>query len=303
MRLYGRNKIPRDMKNIFQKSSTVSCEVKSPLDSNKENVFAKFQPPITGFTPMKKTFALRAIIAVMLVSVFAFRSSGAPALTDVYGNLGTMNLDSTSNTVGYLSLAQPNQFQAQGFTTHSSAWNIQQILVGLGASGSPSPVVKIYSDSAGAPGSHLATFNGTASVSTKGIYTFTGSFTALQNTGYWVVLENAKFKASYSDDERKQVATLIANAVDKFNEKVNETSRVEAAPEIVDEAATQPKPTLQALLHKKLNAEWFKQLGLETKWNQAARNAARENVLKYLEPIHRRDIHNGHAQRPVHTSS
>jgi len=98
-----------------------------------------------------------------------------------------------------------------------------------------------------------------------------------------IVLQNPKFKTSYSDDERKQVATLIANAVDKFKEKVNETSRVEAAPEIVDEAATQAKPTLQALLHKKLNAEWFKQLRPEAKWKQDTRKAARENVLKYLD--------------------
>ncbi len=112
-----------------------------------------------------------------------------------------------------------------------------------------------------------------------------------------IVLQNPKFKTSYSDDERKQVATLIATAVDKFNEKVNETSRVEAAPEIVDEAATQAKPTLQALLHKKLNAEWFKQLGLETTWKQDARKAARENVLKYLDQstgvTSTTDMHNG----------
>jgi hypothetical protein len=112
-----------------------------------------------------------------------------------------------------------------------------------------------------------------------------------------IVLQNAKFKACYSDDERKQVAALIANAVDKFNEKVNETSRVEAAPEIVDEAATQAKPTLEALLHKKLNLDWFKQLGVATRWKQDARNAARANVLKFLDQstgvTSTRDMHNG----------
>jgi len=116
-----------------------------------------------------------------------------------------------------------------------------------------------------------------------------------------IVLQNAKFKTSYSDDERKQVATLIANAVTKFNEKVNETSGVEAAPEIVDEAATQAKPTLQALLHNKLNAEWFKQLNLQSRWRKDARNAARENVLKFLVQstgvTSTTDMHNGQYTR------
>ena len=108
-----------------------------------------------------------------------------------------------------------------------------------------------------------------------------------------IVLQNPKFKTSYSADERKQVATLIANAVDKFNE----TSRVEAAPEIVNEAATQANPTLQALLHKKLNGEWFKQLGLQSRWKKDARNAVRANVLKYLDQstgvTSTTDMHNG----------
>ena len=36
------------MKNNLQKILSLFHEVKSPLDSNKENIFAKFQPPITG---------------------------------------------------------------------------------------------------------------------------------------------------------------------------------------------------------------------------------------------------------------
>jgi hypothetical protein len=98
-----------------------------------------------------------------------------------------------------------------------------------------------------------------------------------------IVLKNPKFKTSYSDDERKQVATLIAEAVHKFNEKFNETSRVEAASAIVDEPATQAKPTLQALLHEKLKGEWLTRLDLQGRWKQESRNAVRENVLKFLD--------------------
>jgi hypothetical protein len=147
---------------------------------------------------MLRSLAATVCLAIAAV-VFTVATAEAASLVNIYGNLGTVNASTTSNTVGYLSLAQPNQFQAQGFSVGnqvgSSAWDIQEIQVGLGASGSPSPVVAIYSDFASingpVPGTPLATFTGTSAVSTKGLYTFTGSFTALQNTSYWVVLSNA----------------------------------------------------------------------------------------------------------------
>jgi hypothetical protein len=95
-----------------------------------------------------------------------------------------------------------------------------------------------------------------------------------------VVLKNPTFKKSYSDDERKQVATLISQAVDKLNETA---STVEAEADFVDEPATGAKPTLKALLHQHLDAEWFKRLDGKTRWRKSSRNAVRENVCKYLE--------------------
>ncbi len=92
-----------------------------------------------------------------------------------------------------------------------------------------------------------------------------------------LVLKNPMFKTSYSDDERKQVATLISGAVDKLNE----TSTVEAEADFVDEPATGAKPTLEDLLHKHLNAEWLKRLDVKARWGQSSRNAVRENVCKY----------------------
>lgn len=138
-----------------------------------------------------------AIAAVVLAVATAEAAPSSPI--NIYGNLGTVNATTTSNSVGYLSVAQPNQFQSQGFSVGnqlgSSAWDIKEIQVGLGSSGNPSPVVGIYSDFASingpVPGTLLATFTGTTAVSSKGIYTFTGSFTALENTSYWVVLSNA----------------------------------------------------------------------------------------------------------------
>ena len=142
---------------------------------------------------MTGTLVRRAWMVALTVAMGAVSFSPALAVSiDVYGNLGTVNSTSTSNTVGYLSNIQSNQFQAQGFSVGGSAWNIESIDLGLGSSGSPFPVVRIFSDSAGSPGSALVSFtSGSAVVSSKAIYSFTGSFVALENTSYWVLLSNA----------------------------------------------------------------------------------------------------------------
>jgi len=149
---------------------------------------------------MVRSLATTIALAVAAIVFAVTTADAAPASPiNIYGNLGTVNASTTSNTVGYLSSAQRNQYQSQGFSVGnqvgSSAWDIQQIQVGLGSSAAPSPVVGIYSDFASingaVPGSLLAIFTGTSAVSAKGIYTFTGSFTALENTSYWVVLSDA----------------------------------------------------------------------------------------------------------------
>jgi hypothetical protein len=176
---------------------------------------------------MVRSLATTVVLAVAAVVFAVATADAAPASPiNIYGNLGTVNASTTSNTVGYLSLAQQNQFQSQGFSVGnqlgSSDWDIQQIQVGLGSTGSPSPVVGIYSDFASingaVPGSLLATFTGTSAVSAKGIYTFTGSFTALQNTSYWVVLSNANSASQesyewYSNDAFTQPTQQNASNV------------------------------------------------------------------------------------------
>jgi len=118
-------------------------------------------------------------------------SAGALPPTYAYGNVDPGNTSTTSNTSGYLNSTQSNELQAQGFTMGSFDWVLQEVKVSLGSSGSPSPVMSIYSDSLGSPSSALATFTTTAAVSANQLYSFTGSFTAQKNTSYWVVLNNA----------------------------------------------------------------------------------------------------------------
>jgi hypothetical protein len=118
-------------------------------------------------------------------------TSANAASSEVYGNLGTVADSTTSNTVGYLNSTQSNQSQAQGFSLGLSDYNLTSLELGLGSTGSPAPLVQIFSNISGAPGSALATFSLSAGpVSAINIYNFTGSFTAAKNTSYWVVLSN-----------------------------------------------------------------------------------------------------------------
>ena len=176
---------------------------------------------------MLRSLAATVCLAIAAVVFTVATADAAPVSPiNIYGNLGTVNASTTSNTVGYLNGTQQNQFQAQGFSVGnqlgSSAWNIQQIQVGVGSTGNPSPVVGIYSDFASingaVPGNLLATFTGSTSVSSKGIYTFTGSFTALENTSYWVVLSNANSASQesyewYSNDAFTQPTQQNASNV------------------------------------------------------------------------------------------
>lgn len=148
---------------------------------------------------MRKTLARRAWMVAVTFAIGGLSLSAAHAEPvgpiDIYGNLGTVNATTTSNTIGYLSNAQANHYEAQGFSVGrqvgNTAWNIETIDVGLGSTGSPSPVMQIYSDASGTPGSVLSSFTTGSAVSAKQVYSFTGSFVAQQNTSYWVVLSNA----------------------------------------------------------------------------------------------------------------
>lgn len=159
-------------------------------------------------------------------------STAHAAPLDVYGNLGTVNTTSTSNTVGYLNNTQPNpqtnQYQAQGFSVGpqvgNSAWNIQKIDVGLGASGSPSPVMQIYSNASGTPGSVLSSFTTSSTVLAKQVYSFTGSFVAQENTSYWVVLSNANSASQesyewYLNDAFSTPTTHLASGISYLGTK------------------------------------------------------------------------------------
>ncbi len=147
---------------------------------------------------MHKMFTL----ALSLLA-FGYQSASAINLISpvVFGNLGTVTASTTSNTVGYLSFSQQNQFQAQGFTMGSTDYQLTSLQFGLGSTGTADPLVQIYGNNLGAPSSALATFTLTSpAVSSKGIYNFSGSFVAQKNTSYWAVLSNVN-SADYESFE------------------------------------------------------------------------------------------------------
>jgi hypothetical protein len=160
--------------------------------------FSRTFPQKKGISSLKTlarcvwTVAL-TVAATVAIGGISLSTAHAVAI-EIYGNLGSVSTSTTSNKVGLISQSQPNQFQAQGFSVGpqvgDSAWGIESIDVGLASDSSPLPVMQIYSDVSGAPGSALATFTTSSVVSTKQVYSFTGSFVALQNTSYWVVLSD-----------------------------------------------------------------------------------------------------------------
>ena len=141
---------------------------------------------------MKTNATFLSCSALFAFCLNAFVITSANAAPDlVYGN-GPVQVSTTSNTVGYLSLSQSNQFQAQGFTLGgSSDYNVTSLAFGLGSTGDPAPLARIFSNISGAPGSALATFSlSVGPVSAKGFYNFTGSYLAVKDTSYWVVLSD-----------------------------------------------------------------------------------------------------------------
>jgi len=113
----------------------------------------------------------------------------------VYGNYGTVATSIFSATVGYVNGIQNNTLVSQGFTTGTGQWDIQQVDVGLAASGTGATDSRVYlfDDNAGVPGSILATYalqNGPVTNS-KTTHFFTGSYVASPSTNYWLVLGDA----------------------------------------------------------------------------------------------------------------
>jgi autotransporter-associated beta strand protein/T5SS/PEP-CTERM-associated repeat protein len=130
---FRKNKTNHAMKNNSLKISSASSELKTPLDSNKENISANFQLPLTGSITMKKTFALPVIIAA-LAALFALSThASANGFPTIYwlGSNGTTwtagdNWSSTSNGT------TPTSFSANNYIVFSATGSSNETATNLG---------------------------------------------------------------------------------------------------------------------------------------------------------------------------
>lgn len=146
------------------------------------------------------------LFATFLCMIFA-QSTDSLAI-DVFSNLGTP--DSSSNAaIGYNSISNFNVIYAQGFTTGTSLYVLNSVDLPLAVTGAGngSPLLQIYSDNAGNPGTALsATFNNpTFGAQTVYNLSLSTPFALAASTSYWLVLSDTtaasqtKFNWYYSD--------------------------------------------------------------------------------------------------------
>jgi len=145
-------------------------------------------------------------VALAAAALFFTVATAEAAPQYVYGNYGTVATSIFSATVGYVSGVQNNTLVSQGFTTGTGQWDIQQVDVGLAASGTGATDSRVYlfNDNAGVPGNTiLSTYsltNGPVDNS-KTTHFFTGSYVASPSTNYWLVLGDANSGSQQSSFE------------------------------------------------------------------------------------------------------
>jgi hypothetical protein len=145
-----------------------------------------------------------------ITAVLGLFCAGLPFLkaVDVYSNLG--NPDSSLNAaIGYNDVTNFDVYYAQGFTTGALLYNIDSVDLALGVTnaGNGTPLLRIYSNNAGVPGTDLGAVFTNPTLGTRAIYnlSLTNPFALAASTSYWLVLSdgkagtNTKFNWYYSN--------------------------------------------------------------------------------------------------------
>lgn len=150
---------------------------------------------------------LRLVSFAAFIGILAAQMSSVQA-SDIYSNLGTP--DSSSNAaIGYNSSTNKDVMYAQGFTTGSLLYELNSVNLPLGVTGAGngSPLLRIFSDNSGKPGTALnATFtNPTFGAQSLYNLSLATPFALSANTSYWMVLSDStadtqtKFNWYYTD--------------------------------------------------------------------------------------------------------
>lgn len=146
---------------------------------------------------------LRTLLATL--AVMCVLPANRAAALEVFGNItasgGSAQVTNSGNPIGTGGV-QFNKF-AQGFTVGTTNQTMTDVILGLqfGTQLPSSVRISLYDNSGSNPGSELGVFtNPTFTANTKDIYTFnySGNYTLVANTSYWVVASfDAPLTGSY----------------------------------------------------------------------------------------------------------
>jgi len=136
---------------------------------------------------------------VLSTFLFVFGISSVPA-ADLFDNIG--------RTTGSTSLVLGNVWSANRFDTNGQDYDLVSVTLLMDRSeGGDDPILEIYSDSAGEPGTSIGilTAPGSYSSGTLTNTTFTASGISLTDSSYWVVLkspnESSTFRWASTDND------------------------------------------------------------------------------------------------------
>ena len=130
-------------------------------------------------------FSYRRILIGLLVLL-----SSSQAFAEVIAS----NLASSTIGGSFFGSGTTTQYKAFGFTMGADAYQLDTVRLSIDfQSPNPSPVVSIWSDAAGSPGTQLFALDNPSSMSGVGLYTFTAGslFTLEAGTTYWMHVRSA----------------------------------------------------------------------------------------------------------------
>ena len=132
---------------------------------------------------------------------------------------GAILVNNLANTQDTIATANTLNYQAQQFTTDTGTYRISQITVHANKLGGVTPIVEIYTDSAGEPGSMVAgaDFDTSPITTTIGdrVLTPNNNIDLSPSTSYWIVARADNFDLRWM---RTQVTTFTSDVSGTFGE-------------------------------------------------------------------------------------
>jgi hypothetical protein len=204
---------------------------------------------------------LKVATVVAFTGVLVAQISAANAAV-IYSNLGTPD-STTSVAIGYNSSVNTNVKYAQGFTTGTGVYLLNSVDLALGVTGfgNGSPLLQIFSDNSGKPGTDLAATFTNPTFGAQAVYNLNLAtpFSLSATTSYWIVLSDTtsasqtKFNWYYSDAFTQPTAqngsglTYLAGARSMNGGTTWATNDAFALTAITLNATTVPEPSTYAL--------------------------------------------------------